>query len=239
MEIKKSAKEFKDENKQIKVLKEIITTISYNLDLNEILDRILLITKEITKSDSCFLYILEEDFLILKASQNPHKEFVGRLKLKVGEGITGWVAKYKKTVCLEEAAYQDKKFKTITSLPEDKYEAFLSVPITFGEKFIGIINVQHIKKKKYRLDEVSLVEMIAQVVGGALERARLISETNLLKEALETRKSVDKAKAILMRDYNFSEQEAHKLLIKKSMDKRKSLKEIAQAIILVDELAKK
>lgn len=236
MEVDKLKKELKDKKKQLEVLREIITTISYNLDLNEILNRILALTKEITKSDSCFLYILEADFLILKASQNPHKEFVGRLKLKIGEGITGWVAKHKKTVCLEQAAYKDKKFKTIDSLPEDKYEAFLSVPITFGEKFIGVINVQHIKKKKYSRDEVSLVEMIAQEVGGALERARLISETNLLKDALETRKLTDKAKAILMKNYNLSEGEAHNLLIKKSMDKRKSLKEIAQAVLLVDEL---
>ncbi len=227
------------EKKQLAVLKEIINTISYNLDLNEVLNRILELIKEVTKSDSCFLYILEGDFLVLKASQNPRKKFIGKLKMKIGEGITGWVAKHKKTVCLEQAAYKDKKFKTIASLPEDEYEAFLSVPITFGQEFIGVINVQHIKKKKYSQDEISLVEMIAQQVGGALEIARLISETNLLKDALETRKLIDKAKAILMKDYGFSEEKAHQLLLKKSMDKRKSLKEIAQAIILVNELAQK
>ncbi len=227
------------EKKQLEVLKEIINTISYNLDLSEILNRILELTKEVTKSDSCFLYILEGDFLVLKASQNPRKKFIGKLKMEIGEGITGWVAKHKKTICLEQAAYKDKKFKTIASLPEDEYEAFLSVPITFGQEFIGVINVQHIKKKKYSKDEISLVEMIAQQVGGALEIARLISETNLLKDALETKKLTDKAKAILMKNYDFSEEKAHQLLLKKSMDKRKTLKEIAQAIILVDELAKK
>ena len=227
------------EKKQLEVLKEIINTISYNLDLNQILNRILELTKEVTKSDSCFLYILENDFLVLKASQNPRKKFIGKLKMKIGEGITGWVAKHKKTVCLEQAAYKDKKFKMIASLPEDKYEAFLSVPITFGREFIGVINVQHIKKKKYSKDEVSLVEMIAQQVGGALEIARLISETNLLKDALETKKLTDKAKAILIKNHGFSEEKAHQLLLKKSMDKRKSLKEIAQAIILVNELAQK
>jgi len=237
-EIKILKEKLKRKTKQLEVLKEIIETISYNLDLNEVLNRVLKIVKDITQSDSCFLYLLEKNYLVLKASQNPRPAFTGKLKLKIGEGITGWVAKEKKTVCIKEKAYKDKRFKLIHSLPEDKYEAFLSVPITFRDKLIGVMNIQHIKKREYSPEEISLVEMIAKEIGGAIEISRLITETNILREALETRKLVDRAKAILIKDYGMQEDEAHKFLLKKSMDKRKPLKEIAEAIILASEIKK-
>ena len=69
------------------------------------------------------------------------------------------------------------------------------------------------------------MEMTARLVGGIIENARLLSETDLLKEALETRKLVDRAKSILMNKSGLTEEAAHRLLNKKSMDKRKSLRE--------------
>ena len=80
------------------------------------------------------------------------------------------------------------------------------------------------------------METIAKQIGGILEVSRLISETNVLKGALETQKLINKAKAILMKTGGLSEEEAHKLLVRKSMDKRRSIKEIAEAIILAQEV---
>ena len=94
----------------------------------------------------------------------------------------------------------------------------------------------HIKKKKYSKDKIAFLEIIAKQVGGAIENARLILETDFLRQALKTRKLVEKAKGILMKNNDLTETEAQRLLNKKSMDKRKSLKEIAEAIILSDEM---
>jgi uroporphyrinogen-III synthase len=158
--------------------------------------------------------------------------------MKLGEGITGWVAETKKTVAISTKAYEDKRFKLFSGLPEDKFEGFLSVPIIFQKKVIGVINVQHRKSKKYSSKDIKFLETIAKQIGGILEVSRLISETDVLKEALETQKLISKAKAILIRSGNLSEEEAHRLLVKKSMDKRKSLKEVAEAIILAQEVIK-
>jgi len=230
----------KSQNQNLKnnlaILLEIIETFSNNFELKEILNNIAKIIGKITRADSCFIYLISGDEVILKASQNPHHSNLAKVKMKVGEGITGWVAETKKTVAIASKAYEDKRFKLFSSLPEDKFEGFLSVPIIFQKRVIGVINVQHRKSKKYSKKEIDFLETIAKQIGGILEVSHLISETNVLKEALQTQKLIGKAKAILMKSGNLSEDEAHKLLVKKSMDKRKSVKEVAEAIILAEEV---
>ncbi len=220
------------------VLQEIIETASNTFDLKEILAKIVEIIGKITKCDSCFIYLIFYDQVILKASLIPHHTNLSKIKMKLGEGITGWVAEHKKTVVIPTKAYQDKRFKLFISLPEDQFEGFLSVPIIFRNKVIGVINVQHKKTRRYKKSEISFLETIAKQIGGILEVSRLITETDVLKEALAAQKVINRAKAILIKTTGLDEDSAHRLLIKKSMDKRKSLKEVAEAIILTDEVIK-
>lgn len=218
------------------VLEEIIETFSANFDLKDILNNIARIIGQVTRADSCFIYLISGDEVILKASQNPHHSNLAKIKMKVGEGITGWVAETKKSAAIASRAYEDKRFKIFSGLPEDKFESFLSVPIIFRKKVIGVINVQHCRTKKYSKKDINFLETIAKQIGGILEISRLISETDVLKDALETQKLAAKAKAILMKSGGLSEDEAHRLLVKKSMDKRKSLKAVAEAVILAQEV---
>lgn len=220
------------------VLEQIIETASNNFDLKEILAKIVEIIGKVTKADSCFIYLISSDQVILKASLKPHHGSISKVKMKLGEGITGWVAENKKTVVIKNKAYLDKRFKLFTNLPEDKFEGFLSVPIIFRNKVIGVINVQHQKTRAYSKKEISFLETIGKQIGGILEVSRLITETDVLKEALTTQKIINKAKAILMKSIGLDEDQAHRMLLKKSMDKRKSLKEIAEAIILAQDLTK-
>jgi signal transduction protein with GAF and PtsI domain len=227
-----------NKSQELSILHKIIETISYNLDLKEVLSRIVKIVSAVTKADSCFLYLVDGSALILRASLNPKPLEIGNVKLKLTEGITGWVASNKKTCAIAKEAYRDKRFKFINSLPEDRFEGFLSVPIIFRDKVLGVINVQHSKPKKYSDDEIKLFELVAKVTGGAIENASLFSEKEALKEALETRKVIEKAKGILMAEFSVSEDEAYKLLHKKSMDKRLGMKEIANAVIISAEFKK-
>ena len=220
------------------ILEEIIESFGENFDLKEMLTHIVRIIGKMTSADSCFIYLISGDEVILKASLNPHHSTMAKVKMKVGEGITGWVAETKKTVAISRRAYDDKRFKLFSSLPEDKYEGFLSVPIVFRRDVVGVINVQYKKPRRCKASEIRLLETIGKQIGGILEVSRLISETDALKLALETQKLINKAKAILMRTGDVTEGEAHKLLVKKSMDKRKSLKEVAEAIILANEVTK-
>lgn len=173
--------------------------------------------------------------LILRASKNPHPKVIENIKLKIGEGITGWVAENRKLVTIPQKAYDDERFKFFNGLPEDKYEAFLSAPIVYKNRVLGVINIQHKKSRVYKNSEIALMEMIAHVTGGAIENSRLFTETETLKEALESRKAIEKAKGILMKELNISENESYEMLHRKSMDKRMSMKEVAKAVILSSE----
>lgn len=130
-----------NKKQELDLLREIIETISYNLDIKEVLDRIVKIVSGVTKADSRFLYLIDGNNLVLRASLNPKPLEIGNIKLKLSEGITGWVAKNKQTVAIAKEAYNDGRFKFVNSLPEDKFEGFLSVPIVYRDKISGVINV--------------------------------------------------------------------------------------------------
>src|SRR3989344_2574968 len=193
-------KTIKDLEKELKFLYRVTSSV-HSLSIDELLKEIVRIAVLVTKGDSCLIYVLnkENNELSLRASKNPHPLLLKKIKMKLGEGITGWVAKEKKVVAISSGAEKDSRFKFFRSLPEDRFEAFISVPIVDKHGVRGVINVQHIRPHPHSNMEVNLLTAIGKLVGGALENAILIEESLALKEALELRKSLDKAKAILMR----------------------------------------
>lgn len=227
----------KDLKRELDFLYRIAQSV-HSLELNELLDEIVNITDELTHADSCLIYILDskKNELVLRASKNPHSSLIKRITLKVGEGITGWVAREGKVVAIGKDASKDPRFKIVASLPEDKFEAFLSVPIVNKKGITGVINIQYKKVHDHSSMEINLMTAIGKLVGGAVENAILIEESLELKEALELRKALDRAKGILMSRKKISEKEAYRIMQKESMNLGKSLKDIAEAIILVEHL---
>jgi signal transduction protein with GAF and PtsI domain len=165
---------------ELRVLHQISHTISCTLDLDEVLRQIIELVIEVTKCDSCLLYLLDEtgDFLVLRASKNPHPRLIGKISVKVGEGITGWVALEAQPVAIPRHASKDTRFKFFHTLPEDRYEAFLSVPIIAPtDRVIGVVNVQHRKSHRHSDREKTLISIIGHQVGSAIQNARLYEET--------------------------------------------------------------
>lgn len=160
---------------EIKVLRRIVDLTCSDLDLNVILGEVVKIVNEMTGADSVFIYLFDEKkkHLTLMASKLPHKKELGKVTLKAGEGITGWVARENRPVAIKKNAYQDPRFKHFDVLPEDRYEAFLSVPLIYKGKSIGVINVQHRKPFNYAAAMVTLLKTIAKQVGGVVEHAVL------------------------------------------------------------------
>ena len=119
-----------DIKEEVEVLRHITKIISNKLDLEEILNEIIDIVTNMAKGDSCLLYLFEknDNELCLRASKILHKENNKNIKLKLGEGITGWVAQNKKVVSINKNAFRDPRFKIFHSLPEDRYHAFLEHP---------------------------------------------------------------------------------------------------------------
>jgi uroporphyrinogen-III synthase len=220
----------------IAFLHEIGSRIAAADPLHAVLDRVVDVVTASVQCDSCFVYVLDEDALVLRASKNPHPEAVDRLKLRVGEGITGWVAERRQPVAVERDAAGDPRFQAFNELPEDRYEAFLSVPIVSRGRLVGVINVQHRQPHAHSRREIQLIAMIGFLVGAEIEMARLETENSELTERLETRKIVDRAKGILQRDLGISEEEAYLTIQRQSRQRRKTKKEIAEAIVLAEDL---
>jgi uroporphyrinogen-III synthase len=204
--------------------------------LPEVLREVVELTASLVPCDSCFIYVLEDSELVLQASKNPHPEVVNRLKMKIGQGITGWVAARREPVVIARAAYSDSRFRLFSELPEDRFEAFLSVPLVSGGRLVGVINLQNREPHQYSSREISLVAMLGFLVGAEIERIRLESENSLLADRLETRTFVERAKGILQRDLGVGEDEAYRVMQKESQQRRTSMKQIAEAIILSDSL---
>ena len=188
-------------DQELAVLRRIVEITHSQLDLNIVLKDIVGIVTEMTKADSVFIYLFDDKKknLMLMASKIPHKKELGKVNLKAGEGITGWVAKESKPVAIKENAYKDKRFKNFDVLPEDQYEAFLSVPVVHKQKAIGVINIQHKKIHEYANGTIDLIMLIAKQISGAIEHARLYEETK--KKALQFDSLVKVSQSITSQDY--------------------------------------
>jgi uroporphyrinogen-III synthase len=219
-------------------LHEIGSRMAASDPLHAVLDSIVDFACSLIQSDSCFVYVLENDQLVLRASKNPHSDVVDRLGIWLGQGITGWVGWHREPVAIPEKALKDPRFQRFKNLPEDTFEAFLSVPILCRGKLIGVINLQHRKPYYHTEHEVRLLSAVGYLVGAELERARLETENLQLSDRLESRKQIEKAKGVLQRDFGLDEEAAYKAMQRESRQRRKSMKEIAEAILLNDDLRK-
>ncbi len=229
---------FRDGLRSIDFLHEISSRIAAADSFHMVLGRIVDFVTTVIPCDSCFIYVLEGEKLVLRASKNPHADLVDHLGVQVGQGITGWVAEHREPVAIEANASDDPRFKAFKNVPEDRFEAMLCTPILCASKVVGVINLQHRLSYKHTTYEVRLLSTLGYLVGAEIERARLEGENVQLTGRLETRKAVDRAKGILQRDLGMSEDEAYRMMQRESRQRRKSMLEIAEAILLGDDLKK-
>src|ERR1700720_3351269 len=224
------------EDSHVDILHEISERLGTADGFHDVLRRVVEFASALVKCDSCLIYILEEDELLLRASKNPHPEVVDRLKLHVGEGITGWVAEHREPVAVSKNASKDPRFQFFHELPEDTYEAFLSVPLMSRGRVVGVINLQHKRTHVHNQREIRLISTAGFLVGAEIEMARLETENTNLSQQLETRKIVERAKGILQRDLSLDEEQAYLALQRQSRQTRKSMRQVAEAVVLTDEL---
>jgi uroporphyrinogen-III synthase len=229
---------FRDGLTSIDFLHQISSRIAAADPLHVVLGSIVEFVTAVIPCDSCFIYVLEQGKLVLRASKNPHADVVDHLGVHLGQGITGWVAEHREPVAIASNASNDPRFMIFRSLPEDHFEAILSTPILCATKVVGVINLQHRLTYQHTELEVQLLSTLGFLVGAEIERARLETENVQLANRLESRKAVERAKGVLQRDLGISEDEAYRTMQKESRQRRISMHEIAEAILLGDDLKK-
>jgi len=151
--------------RQLRLVQKISRFMVRDLNLGEALQEVVSLVVEFMECDSCLLYLLKDQELVLCASNNPQPGTLGRVRLKLGEGLTGWVARERRLLSVSREAYSDPRFKLFTALPEDTYEAFLSAPVLAHNRVTGVINVQHREPHFYSGGEMELLTTVGEQIG--------------------------------------------------------------------------
>ncbi len=182
----------------LSVVHRVATRISEAARFESIRDMVELVG-EVVPCDSCFLYVLEDSELVLRASKSPYPGVVDRLKLTEGQGISGWVAGRKELTVIPRGAAFDPRFKLFNQ-PEGRYQAFLSLPLAARGKLVGVLNFQSRAPYPFSEREIGLVSAIGYLVAAEIEIAKLEEQNLELSKRLETRTLVERAKGILQAD---------------------------------------
>jgi len=223
--------------KKLEALSTISKAISSDLYLEDILRLIVVVTAEVMKSKICSLWLLDErdQALKIRATQTMSEEYLKERSLKPGEGVVGYVYLQNKPVMILDVL-KEPRFKEKDLARKETLVSMLSVPMTVRDKVIGVINCYTSSPHKFTKSEVDVFTTVANQAAVAIENAGLIMRAKMIEDELITRKLVERAKGVLMKQQRLSEEEAFRRLQKKSMDLRKSMREIAEAIILASQV---
>ena len=153
------------------------------------------IASRITGTDSCQIYLFDaaKEVLTLRAADESSAGMTGKIRLKLGEGITGWVAKERKPVAVSKNAYKDHRFKFFPEMNEGEYESILSVPLVTRGDILGVINVRTRRPREYTKSQVQLLSGIANQVAGVIERSRRFRQLERQASQLTTLSEVSQA----------------------------------------------
>ncbi len=226
---------------QLKAISKVSEAVVSNLYLEDILRLITTLTGEIMGSRICSLALLDEEKqeLSIRATHFLSEEFcegyTQKPNLKIGEGIAGQVVlKNQPQAVLDVTKEKGYKYKEMAK--KEGLVSMLCVPLCVKDRVIGVLMSYTSMPHKFTKSEITTLTTVANQAAIAIENTNLIVKTKLIQEELETRKVIEKAKGILMKEQRFSEEEAYKRIQKQAMNMRKSMKEIAEAIILTKEI---
>ncbi len=171
----------------VALLHQISNIVSSNLALENMLQELIRLAMDVTGCDACLVYLADHASgeIVLRASQLPHASEIGSIRMHMGEGITGWVAQHKSVVALGSNAAGDARFKTFQALPEDSYEAFLSVPLITNGSLIGVINMHHRRAHAHSPGEIALITFIGEQMGGAIAKSQLAERSAIAARRLD------------------------------------------------------
>ncbi|MDD4183088.1 MAG: GAF and ANTAR domain-containing protein [Candidatus Omnitrophica bacterium] len=218
-------------------LSKIGKAITSDLYLEDILKLIVTLSANVMHAKICSLWLVDEkeQALRIRATQAMSEEYLKERKLMVGEGIVGLVAKEKKPIVIRDVL-KDSRYKEKTLAKKEKLTSMLSVPMMVKNRVIGVVNCYTTTSYEFSESDIDLLTVVANQAAVAIENTELMVKTKIVQEELEARKKIEKAKGILMKQKNLSEEQAYELLRKASMNKRLTMKDVAEAIILSHEI---
>jgi signal transduction protein with GAF and PtsI domain len=163
--IRELEQQLESAEKQLRLFQRISRLMVRDVNVNAALSSVVALLVEFMQCDSCLLYLLDRDRLVLCASNDPDSNAVGKVSLKLDEGLTGWVARERRLLAISREAYSDARFKYFKDLPQDTFEAFLSAPVIWRNRVVGVVNVQHRNPHSHSGGELEMITTVGEQVG--------------------------------------------------------------------------
>jgi sugar diacid utilization regulator/GAF domain-containing protein len=141
---------------------------------DELLELIIREATSAMDTDVCSLYLVSSRGreLLLTATNGLNETMVSKVVMRVGEGITGWVAETRRPAVVADVS-KEPHWKWVPGLDEDRFHSMLSVPIESGPRLVGVLNVQTALKRDFDSGDIDFLRAIAGQVAGILERSEL------------------------------------------------------------------
>jgi signal transduction protein with GAF and PtsI domain len=224
----------------LKALMDISRAITSDLYIEDILKLIVMVTAKVIGVDICSLWLVDGEGdkrkIRLKATQAIDPDYVKDRILKINEGVVGFVVARNRPLILEDI-FAEPRFKEKEMARKLGLASMVSVPMNVqGDKVVGVLNCFTSTPYRFSETEVNLLTTVANQAAVAIMNTELMVKTRVIQEELETRKLVERAKEVLMRRRNMSGAQAYRWIQKRSMDSRKSILHVAEAVLLSDEL---
>ena len=227
-------------SRQFDALARMSQSIAQGIYIREILQLIVTMTAEMLGSKVCSLMLLDDKNISLKieATQSPSEEYKTKPPVAVRSSVSGRAVLEKRHVIVPDVA-KDPQYTYPDIARKENLRSLLVIPMMIKEKPIGVLNCYTAEVHAFTEEEIHLLQAVANQAAIAIEHTRTIEKALAAEEALETRKVIERAKGILMRQQSLSEEASFRLIQRQAMDRRKSMKEIAEAVILSEEIQKK
>ena len=232
-------KKVRQSKKHLEALSEISEAITSTTYLDDILRLIVMVTAKVMDSNICSLMLLDEQTgeLVIRSTQAVSEAYLEKPPVRLGEGISGLAAKENREVDCWDVK-EDERYVNKDVAVKENLCSLLSMPMSVKGKVLGVINCYTSVPHEFTREEKTILSTVANQAAMAIENTDLVMKSKLIQEELETRKLIERAKDILMEQREISGYEAFTAIQRKSMDSRRPIREIAEAIILASEVGK-
>lgn len=224
----------------IKALMNISQAITSDLFLEDIFKLIVMVTARVTGVDICSLWLIDENenppLVRLKATQSIDHDYVKDRALRLHEGVVGHVISTRRPLVIPNVL-ENERFKEKDMARKLGLVSMVGVPLCGKEdRVVGVLNCFTVEPHEFSQIDINMLTAVAGQAAVAIHNTELIIKTRVVEQELKSRKTIERAKEILMQRRNMSGDEAYRWMRKRSMDVRKSMIDIAEAIVLSDEL---
>jgi signal transduction protein with GAF and PtsI domain len=224
-------------SKQLETIAQLSRSIVSNTYTHEILQLIVALTAQMMNSKICSLMLYDEKTqeLRIEATQSLSEDYKKKPPLKVSQSVSGRALELKQPVAVLDVT-KEPGYSYPSIAKKEGLKSMLAVPMLVKNNKIGVINCYSTSEHVFTGEEIAVMQTIASQSAIAIENTRLLEESQSAKEALETRKIIERAKGLLMKEKNMDEQEAFQFIQRQAMNMRRTMREIAEAILLSDGL---